>query len=143
LVFEALEPAARAPDRLPAGKCKRASGRARRLSSRRRRTTTGGGIETGQMTPGVKLSCVLSDLMGVTGRGIIEAMIAGELSPDKLSWKVRGSLRKKEKAVKESLKGCFDEFHRDVLKRFYRQYTFLSSEMEESLMPIIAPVGRL
>lgn len=58
-------------------------------------------------------------------------MIAGELSPDKLSWKVRGSLRKKEKEVKQPLKGCFDEFHRDVLKRFYRQYTFLSSEIEE------------
>jgi transposase len=82
-------------------------------------------------TAGVKLSCVLSDLMGVTGRGIIEALIAGETSPDKLSWKVRGSLRKKEKQVKESLQGCFDEFHRDLLKRGYRQYTFLSEEISE------------
>lgn len=82
-------------------------------------------------TAGVKLSCVLSDLMGVTGRGIIEALIAGETSPDKLSWKVRGSLRKKEKQVRASLQGCFDEFHRDLLKRSYRQYTFLSEEITE------------
>ena len=66
-------------------------------------------------TAGVKLACVLSDLMGVTGRGIIEALIGGETSPEKLSRKVRGSLRKKEQQVKESLKGCFAEFHRDVL----------------------------
>jgi transposase len=82
-------------------------------------------------TAGVKLACVLSDLLGVTGRNIIEAMINGETSADKLSWKVRGSLPKKEKQVKDSLQGCFDEFHRDVLRRFYRQYTFLTSEIEE------------
>ena len=102
------------------------------------------------MVCGVKLSRVLSDLLGVTGRGIIEALIAGETSPDKLSWKVRGSLRKKEKQVKESLKGCFDEFHREVLKRFYRQYTFLSSEIEqfeklieERMAPYVEKVERL
>ena len=42
--------------------------------------------------------------MGVTGRRIVEALIAGEDSPEILSWKVRGKLRKKEKLVKESLK---------------------------------------
>jgi transposase len=101
-------------------------------------------------TAGVKLSSVLSDLMGVTGRGIIEALIAGETSADKLSWKVRGSLRKKEKQVKESLAGCFDDFHRDVLKRFYRQYTFLSEEIaqfekliEERMAPHAEMVTRL
>lgn len=82
-------------------------------------------------TAGVKLSCVLSDLMGVTGRGIIEALLAGETSPDKLSWKVRGSLRKKEQQVKESLKGCFNAFHRCLLERLYRKNQFLSSEIEE------------
>jgi hypothetical protein len=40
--------------------------------------------------------------MGVTGRRIVEALIAGEDSPAILSWKVRGKLRKKEKLVKES-----------------------------------------
>ncbi len=82
-------------------------------------------------TASLKLSSVLSDLLGVTGRGIIEALIAGETSPDKLSWKVRGHLRKKEKEVKESLKGCFDETHRLVLARLYRKYQFLSEEIEQ------------
>jgi transposase len=58
-------------------------------------------------TASIKLASVVTDLMGATGRGIVEALIFGEDSPERLSWKVRGSLRKKEKLVKESLKGCF------------------------------------
>ena len=62
-------------------------------------------------TANIKLSSVVTDLLGVTGQRIVEALIAGETSPDKLSWKVKGSLRKKEKEVRQSMAGCFDEFH--------------------------------
>lgn len=81
-------------------------------------------------TANLKLSSVVSDLMGLTGRGIVEALIAGEDSPEKLSWKVRGSLRKKEKLVKESLKGYFTEFHRSMLESHYKHYQFLTKEIE-------------
>jgi transposase len=80
-------------------------------------------------TANFKLSSVVTDLMGVTGRGIVEALIAGEDSADRLSWKVRGSLRKKEKLVKESLKGCFTDFHRSMLESQYRHYQFLTQEV--------------
>jgi transposase len=80
-------------------------------------------------TASLKLSSVITDLMGVTGRGIVEALIAGEDSADRLSWKVRGSLRKKEKLVKESLKGYFNEFHRSMLESHYKHYQFLSKEV--------------
>lgn len=82
-------------------------------------------------TASIKLSSVASDLMGVTGRGIIEAMIAGEDSPELLSWKVRGKLRKKEKQVRESLKGYFNEFHRMMLKAHYEHYRFLSQQVKD------------
>jgi transposase len=59
-------------------------------------------------TASLKFGWVASDLMGLTGRGISEALIAGEDSAERLSWKVRGSLRKKEKQVKESLQGYFN-----------------------------------
>jgi transposase len=68
--------------------------------------------------------------MGVSGRRIIEAMIAGEDSPELLSWKVRGRLRKKEKLVRESLKGCFNDFHRMMLKAHYEHYQFLSGQIQ-------------
>jgi transposase len=81
-------------------------------------------------TASLKLSSVVSDLLGLTGRGIIEALIRGEDSPERLSWKARGSLRGKEKQIRESLKGCFDEFHRTLLASLYKHYQFLSSEIE-------------
>lgn len=81
-------------------------------------------------TASVKLSSVVSDLMGVTGRRIVEALVAGEDSPEILSWKVRGRLRRKEKLVKESLKGYFNEFHRTMLESHYKHYQFLTKEIE-------------
>lgn len=80
-------------------------------------------------TASVKLSSVASNLLGVSGQRIIQAIIGGEDSPEILSWKVRGRLRAKEKLVKESLKGYFTEFHRAMLKAYYRQYQFLSAEV--------------
>ena len=82
-------------------------------------------------TANLKLSSVVSDLLGLSGRRIIEAMIAGEESPDILSWKLRGKLRKKELRVRESLKGCFNAFHRTMLAALYRQYQFLTKQIEE------------
>jgi transposase len=68
---------------------------------------------------GFRLSC----------RRIVEALIRGEDSPEILSWKLRGHLRKKEKLVKESLKGCFNEFHRMMLGSLYKHYQFLTAEV--------------
>lgn len=82
-------------------------------------------------TANIKLSSVVSDLLGVTGQGIITALIAGETSPEKLSWKVRGTLRKKEKQVRESMVGCFDEFHRGLLELLWKQYRFLTDQVTE------------
>jgi transposase len=81
-------------------------------------------------TANVKLSSVASNLLGVSGCRIMEAMIAGEDSPELLSWKVRGSLRKREKEVRESLKGYFNDFHRLMLAAYYRHYQFLSEQVQ-------------
>lgn len=82
-------------------------------------------------TASLKLSSVASDLLGVSGRRIIEAMIAGEDSAELLSWKVRGSLRKKEKLVRESLKGYCNDFHRWMLGMHYRHYEFVSRQIQD------------
>ena len=55
---------------------------------------------------------------------------------------MRGSLRKKEKLVKESLKGCFSEFHRTMLESYYRQYQLLTNEIasfEERIAKAMEP----
>jgi transposase len=93
-------------------------------------------------TASLKLSSVITDLMGVTGRNIVEALIAGEDSPERLSWKVRGSVRKKEKLVKEALKGYFNDFHRSMLASHYKHYQFLTAEvavLEERIAKAMEP----
>jgi transposase len=79
----------------------------------------------------IKLSSVASDILGLTGRNIIEALIAGETDPDRLSWKVRGRLREKEKEVRRAMVNTFDEFHRRMLAMLWKQYQFLSGQIEE------------
>ena len=81
-------------------------------------------------TANVKLSSVMCNLLGVSGQRIIQAMVEGQESAEVLSWKLNGKLRPKEKQVRESLKGCFDEFHRMLLAVYWQQYRFLNSQIE-------------
>lgn len=78
---------------------------------------------------GIKLSSVASDIMGVSGQRILRALAAGETSAERLSWKVRGSLRKKERQVKESLKAECGEFARNLLGRHLSHYDYLTEQI--------------
>ncbi len=102
-----------------------------RVSLQEQRNETHNKIRDLFETANIKLSSVVSDLLGVTGQRIIEALIAGETSPDKLSWKVKGRLREKEKEVRQALVGCLDEFHRQILELLWNQYKFLSGQIEQ------------
>ena len=79
----------------------------------------------------IKLSSVASDLMGVTGQNILTAIANGMDSPERLSWKARGSLRKKEQQIKESLKGDFSPFFQNLLQMHLRHYEFLTGQVDK------------
>ena len=102
-----------------------------RLSLLQQRTEVHNQIRDLLETASVKLSSVASDLLGVSGRRIIEAMIAGEDSPELLSGRLRGSLQKKKKLAQESLKGYFNDFHRQMLDMYYRHYEFISHQIQQ------------
>ena len=53
----------------------------------------------------LKLSCVVTDLMGKTGRAILDALSAGIDDPDQLAELAQGLLRKKRAALREALVG--------------------------------------
>jgi transposase len=53
----------------------------------------------------LKLSCVVTDLMGKTGRAILQALSAGLDDPERLAACARGLLRKKQAALREALVG--------------------------------------
>jgi transposase len=82
-------------------------------------------------TASLKISSVATNLMGVSGRRIIEALIAGQTDAALLSWKVKGRLRAKEGEMREALKGFFTEFHREMLEALYEGYQFLTTQLEK------------
>ena len=77
----------------------------------------------------LKFSSVASNLLGVSGRRILEAILAGQESPEMLSWKLKGHLRKKEKEAKLALRGEFSDFLRLMLRLTYQRYEFLSQQV--------------
>ncbi len=53
----------------------------------------------------IKLGCVVTDLMGKTGRAILQALLAGIDDPEQLAACAQGSLRKKQAALREVVVG--------------------------------------
>ncbi len=59
----------------------------------------------------IKLSTVATDIFGVSGRAMIEALIGGERSPRRLAALAKGRMRVKQAALVEALTGRFDAHH--------------------------------
>jgi transposase len=60
---------------------------------------------------GIKLDSVASDVLGVSSRAMLAALVAGERDPQVLAQLAKGSLRKKIPALREALRGRFREHH--------------------------------
>src|SRR4051812_28647292 len=69
----------------------------------------------------VKLSAVVSDLFGVSGRAMMAALIAGERDPAVLANLARGSLRSKTSRLTEALTGRFTDHHAFLLAQMLRR----------------------
>ncbi|MGC4857397.1 IS110 family transposase [Micromonospora sp. DT4] len=60
---------------------------------------------------GIKLSAVASDILGVSGRAMLEALIAGDTDPAALADLAKRRLRSKIPQLTEALNGRFTEHH--------------------------------
>jgi transposase len=60
---------------------------------------------------GIKIDVFVSDILGVSGRHMIEALIAGERDPQVLAELARGRMRRKRPALVEALRGRFTTHH--------------------------------
>jgi transposase len=60
---------------------------------------------------GIKLSAVASDILGVSGRAMLEALIAGDDDPATLADLAKRRLRNKIPELTEALNGRFNEHH--------------------------------
>lgn len=77
----------------------------------------------------VKLGSVVSDIMGVTGRAILKAMIEGEEDPKVLARLARGSLCRKRKELAEVVPGLMRDHHRFLLREQLETIDHLSERI--------------
>jgi transposase len=76
-------------------------------------------------TANIKLSSVVSDVMGASGRSMIQALVAGEHSPEVLAELAQGSLHKKIPQLREALLGRVDAHHQILLAHLLAHISFL------------------
>jgi transposase len=74
----------------------------------------------------IKLDSVISDILGVSGRRMIEAMIEGERNPTRLAALADGRLRAKPKELYDALHGRLTGHHRFMLRLHLSQYDALA-----------------
>jgi transposase len=77
----------------------------------------------------IKLSSVATDVLGVSGRAMIGAMINGESDPHSLASLAKGRLKAKQTELVECLDGRLTDDQRWVLKELREQLEFLETEI--------------
>jgi transposase len=78
----------------------------------------------------IKLSTVATDIFGVSGRAMIEALIAGQRDPRVLAELARGRLRVKHAALVEALTGRFDDHHAELARMLLDQTDALGGQID-------------
>ena len=79
----------------------------------------------------IKLTGLVTNLLGASGRAIIRALIAGETDPERLADLAQGRLKVKRAALIEALRGRITDHHRFLLKLHLGQIEALEKACEE------------
>jgi len=89
----------------------------------------------------IKLSSVISDVFGVSGRQMLAAMIAGQRSPKVLAQMARGSMRSKTAVLEEALTGHFEDHHGFLLQAMLEHVDALTAQIDAVSVRIEAVIG--
>jgi transposase len=91
---------------------------------------------------GIKLDCVATDILGKSGRAMLDALVQGTTNPEVLAELAKGRLRAKIPALREALEGRFDAQHALIVGQILAHLDFLdeaierlSNEIEEQIRP--------
>ena len=91
----------------------------------------------------IKLDTVISDILGVSGRRMIEAMIEGVRNPFKLAELADRRIKASPKALYDALHGRLTDHHRFMLRLYLRQYDALAGAIAEIDQEIDAAMERM
>jgi transposase len=79
---------------------------------------------------GIKLDCVATDILGVSGRAMLDALVQGTTDPVVLADLAKGKLRAKLPELKEALEGRFEELHVLLIGAILAHLDFLDAQIE-------------
>jgi len=98
----------------------------------------------------IKLGSVATNVLGVSGRIMIEALIQGATDANQLTDMARGRLRGKAPQLREALQGHVTDHHRFMLQQLLIHLDFLAGQMEqidrrieEQMRPFQAAIERV
>ena len=98
----------------------------------------------------LKISTVLSDIVGQSGRAVLEAIVAGETDPTVLAQRINSRVKAPRPTLIEALRGRITKHHRFMLKLHLDQVdalgaaiTAIETEVGETLVPFREAAERL
>jgi transposase len=99
---------------------------------------------------GIKLASVATDILGVSGRAMLEALVRGTTDPEVLAELARGKLWAKLPALRQALRGRFRPHHAFLVSQLLAHLdyldetiTTLSERIEEVISPFADELARL
>ena len=90
----------------------------------------------------VKLSSVATDILGVTGRSILVALLGGNHDAEALAEHARGTLRRKKVELAQALEANITEHQRFMLREFIEDLEFVEGKIahiEETIRARLVP----
>jgi transposase len=91
----------------------------------------------------IKLDSVISDIMGLSGRRMIEAMIAGVRNRAKLAALADRRIKASPKQLYDALHGRLTDHHRFMLKLYIEQYDALDKGIGEIDQAVEAAIAQM
>jgi transposase len=86
---------------------------------------------------------VATDIMGVSGRAMLEALIAGQRDPKVLAELARGRMRGKRSALVQALHGRFDDHHAELARMLLDHYDVLTGQIDRLTVRIQELIGAI
>lgn len=90
----------------------------------------------------IKLAAVATDVMGVSARAILDALIGGEMSPEDMADLARGKLRNKIDELTEALYGRVRPHHVLLLEKMLKHIDFLNeaiADCDKAIEELVRP----
>jgi transposase len=79
----------------------------------------------------IKLDSVISDIIGLSGRTMIEALIAGESDPERLAQLAHRRIKATPEVLREALRGRVTRHHRFLLRLHLKQIDAINAAIDE------------